>query len=258
MSQKRKQLTQTYANQVHLPPLPVPDLNSTCEKYLRSLEPLLSKTELEQSRAAVREFLKEGGDGERLQAKLLQRKEERWKHGKNWLEEWWLRWAYLNWPDPIAINVNYYIVIEEEATLKPDQAFQAARMTTAILRFKNKLDTQQLPAESMLRKFPLDMNQYDQIFTTARIPGEHGDISSKCIPLPHMVVICKKQFYVVNLTHKNGETLSTHDIEIQIRRILDMSKKNPSPRNSVGIMTATNRPDWARCRNLMSQDVRNR
>lgn len=58
----------TFAHQDSLPKLPIPDLESTCRKYLESLAPLQSPREHEETKAAVHEFLKT--DGPELQEKL--------------------------------------------------------------------------------------------------------------------------------------------------------------------------------------------
>lgn len=47
----------TFAHQMQLERLPVPTLEETCQKYLRTLEPLLSDAEFAESKAAVEEFL---------------------------------------------------------------------------------------------------------------------------------------------------------------------------------------------------------
>jgi carnitine O-acetyltransferase len=57
-----------FGNQDALPKLPIPDLESTCKKYLESLLPLQSAREHEDTKAAVQEFLKT--DGPELQEKL--------------------------------------------------------------------------------------------------------------------------------------------------------------------------------------------
>ena len=58
----------TFANQDSLPKLPVPDLESTCKKYLEALSALQTPREQEETRAAVQDFLK--SDGPILQEKL--------------------------------------------------------------------------------------------------------------------------------------------------------------------------------------------
>ena len=58
----------TFANQDSLPKLPIPDLESTCRKYIESLVPLQSPREHEETKAAVHDFLKT--DGPELQERL--------------------------------------------------------------------------------------------------------------------------------------------------------------------------------------------
>lgn len=58
----------TYAYQDKLPKLPIPDLESTCKRYLEALKPLQSTREHECTIAAVQEFLKK--DGPQLQDRL--------------------------------------------------------------------------------------------------------------------------------------------------------------------------------------------
>ena len=58
----------TFAAQDKLPKLPIPELESSCKKFLAALEPLQSAREHSDSQSAVREFLH--SDGPELQEKL--------------------------------------------------------------------------------------------------------------------------------------------------------------------------------------------
>lgn len=58
----------TFAHQDSLPKLPIPDLESTCRKYLEALYPLQTPREHEETKAAVQDFLRT--DGPQLQEKL--------------------------------------------------------------------------------------------------------------------------------------------------------------------------------------------
>lgn len=58
----------TFAAQEKLPKLPIPDLESTCRKYLEALRPLQSAREHSDTKIAVQDFLH--GDGPDLQEKL--------------------------------------------------------------------------------------------------------------------------------------------------------------------------------------------
>ena len=58
----------TFAAQDKLPKLPIPELSSTCDKYLEALKPLQTPREQEETTAAVREFARR--DGPILQERL--------------------------------------------------------------------------------------------------------------------------------------------------------------------------------------------
>jgi len=58
----------TFANQDSLPKLPIPDLEDTCRRHLDALQPLQTPREHEDTKAAVRDFLK--NDGPLLQERL--------------------------------------------------------------------------------------------------------------------------------------------------------------------------------------------
>ena len=60
----------TFAAQDKLPKLPIPELESTCKKYLTALEPLQSAREHRASQDAVTDFLH--NDGPQLNEKLKQ------------------------------------------------------------------------------------------------------------------------------------------------------------------------------------------
>lgn len=58
----------TYASQEKLPKLPIPELDSTCEKYINALKPLQNRREQADTAAAVADFLK--SEGPELQSRL--------------------------------------------------------------------------------------------------------------------------------------------------------------------------------------------
>lgn len=58
----------TFAAQDKLPKLPIPELSSTCKKYMEALKPLQTSREHSETQHAVDDFLK--NDGPDLQEKL--------------------------------------------------------------------------------------------------------------------------------------------------------------------------------------------
>jgi carnitine O-acetyltransferase len=65
----------TYAHQDKLPKLPIPDLELTCQRYLKALKPLQSPREHAETTRAVREFLR--NEGPELNEKLKKYAEAR-------------------------------------------------------------------------------------------------------------------------------------------------------------------------------------
>lgn len=76
-----------------LPKLPVPSLQETSDRYLKSVRPLLNDQEYSNTAKAVQEFVKSGGQGEELQKRLEARRDD--PQHKNWIYEWWNSVAYL-------------------------------------------------------------------------------------------------------------------------------------------------------------------
>lgn len=60
----------TFAAQDKLPKLPIPELTSTCKKYIEALKPLQTPRERSDTQHAVDDFLK--NEGPELQEKLMQ------------------------------------------------------------------------------------------------------------------------------------------------------------------------------------------
>ena len=68
--QDHPQPSRTFARQDERPKLPVPSLEDTCARYLRSLEGLQDPRDHEETRRAVEDFLR--GDGPRIQERLVE------------------------------------------------------------------------------------------------------------------------------------------------------------------------------------------
>lgn len=82
----------TFAHQEKLAKLPIPDLESSCEKYLHALKPLQSAREHSDTKQAVQDFLVK--DGPELQEKLKKYAEGRTSYIEQFCESLvsFLRW----------------------------------------------------------------------------------------------------------------------------------------------------------------------
>lgn len=227
-----------------LPRLPVPTLEETAARYLKTLHPLLSKAEFESSTKAVEEFIKSGGIGRKLQEKLIARREDP-KH-ENWIYEWWNDAAYLSYRDPVVPYVSYFYSHRDDRRRR-NPAKRAAAITTAALDFKRQVDTKSLEPEYM-KKLPLAMSSYEWMFNCSRIPAKPADYPEKHSweENKHIIVIRKNQIFKV-MHEVNGKQLNTSELEQQFHRIYQRAEKAPG----VGILTAENRDVWTNARELL-------
>ncbi|OCK83508.1 acyltransferase ChoActase/COT/CPT [Lepidopterella palustris CBS 459.81] len=220
-----------------LPRLPIPTLEETAKRYLKSVHPLLTQPEYEATTKAVEEFVAPGGPGEKLQKRLVARRED--PGIRNWLAEWWNDSAYMAYRDPVVPYVSYFYSHRDDRKRR-NPAKRAAAISTAVLEFKRQVDTGTLEPEYM-KKLPMAMSSYEWMFNCCRVPKIPADTSVK-FPFKenaHIVVIRKNQFW--KLPHEiDGKQLNTAELELQFKRIYEKAEKSVP----VGILTSQNRDVW--------------
>jgi carnitine O-acetyltransferase len=122
--------------QASLPRLPVPTLESTCAKYLETVQPLLTPAEYTRTKASVSEFL-----ASPLAAELQKRLKDRAAAPEtlSWLSEWWNDVAYMGYRDPVVVYVSYFFVHVADP-LRKDPAKRAASLIKAMLPFRELVE----------------------------------------------------------------------------------------------------------------------
>ena len=261
----RKSLTQTYKGyrednskgamlrfEDSLPRLPVPSLEETSKRYLKSVHPLLNTNEYERTKKAVAEFIEPGSMGHELQKRLQARRED--PNHKNWIYEWWNDAAYLTYRDPVVPYVSYFYSHRDDRHRR-SPAKRAAALTTGILEFKRQVDSGSLEPEYM-RKLPVSMESYQWMFNACRIPNEGRDYPVRYASSEHkhILVVHKNQFFTV--AHEvDGTQLNASEFERQFRLILERAEKAPA----VGALTSENRDVWTGARqHLLDAHASNR
>ncbi|KAF3480496.1 carnitine acetyl transferase [Arthroderma uncinatum] len=234
-----------------LPKLPVPTLEETGQRYLKSVHPLLSAEEYKKTEKAVSDFIKPGGEGETLQRRLIARNED--PKTENWLYEWWNQTAYLTYRDPVVPYVSYFYSYRDDR-LRRAPAKRAAAIATSVLDFKRQVDDGSLEPE-YLRKEPMAMSSYQYMFNCCRIPADGADYPQKypAKENEHIIVMRKNQMFKVP-TSINGQQLNTSEFQQQFESILQKAERVPA----VGALTSANRDFWTAARkNLLAASPAN-
>ena len=234
-----------------LPRLPVPTLDETSKRYLKSVHALVNSTEYERTKKAVEEFVRPGGIGHELQKRLMARRQD--PKQKNWIHEWWTDAAYLTYRDPVVPYVSYFYSHRDDRRRR-NPAKRAAALTSAVLEFKKQVDEGELEPEYM-RKVPISMESYQWMFNTCRIPAEGRDYPVKYNHKDnkHILVIRKNQFF--RIPHEiGGQQLNTSELEKLFRRVYEKAESTAP----VGALTTENRDIWTAARaNLVSAHASN-
>ena len=241
----------TFAGQDKLPKLPIPELNSTLEKYLAALSPLQSNREHDETKAAAREFL--DGEGKQLQEKL-----KKYATGKSsYIEQFWYD-SYLNYDNPVVLNLNPFFLLEDDPTpARDNQVTRAASLVISALCFVRAVRKEELPPDT-LRGNPLCMYQYSRLFGTARVPTESGCIIGQDSEAKHMVVMCRGQFYWFDVLDDNQDLIMTEkDVAINLQSVVDDAEKTPiqeAAKSALGVLSTENRKVWSGLRDVLTRD----
>ncbi|SPC63476.1 probable carnitine O-acetyltransferase, mitochondrial precursor [Ustilago sp. UG-2017b] len=240
-----------YEGQSAMPHLPVPALEQTLQKYLRSTVPHQTKDSLAKTEQAVQSALS-GADAKLVQT-LQQRLEDRaTKEGReNWLSEWWNDAAYMAYRDPVVPYVSYFYSHKDDKTRRTGPK-RAAGLLKAFLAFRRLLETEQLAPEKG-KAGPLCMRSYKWMFNSNRIPEKPSDTAVKYDwkKHNHLVVLRNGHFYQFDLIH-NGQELSEAEIESQLQKILsDSASSKPAPQ-PIGALSSNNRDKWTDSRKALA------
>ncbi|XP_011049382.1 PREDICTED: choline O-acetyltransferase isoform X2 [Acromyrmex echinatior] len=246
------------AKEEALPSLPVPDLETTLQKYLAQVE-AITPNHLEKTRSLVRAFL--SGPGPKLQQRLFERRQK----VANWATEWWLNDMYLSIPLALPINSNPGLAAKPKRFANQQEAAVfLARFLTELLNYQELLDRSGLEIERVKSKDgktmqPLCMAQHYQIFRIYRRPGVNNDeqiVLDRASSGDHIIVAHHNQFYSVPVRASDRGRITEIELVQQLLRIMETKADPRTP--PVGILTTTKRPAWAKAREELIKNERNR
>lgn len=245
---------ETFKYQSKLPKLPIPDLETTAEKYLNVLKPLQTPAEHEETKSAVQEFL--NIEGPQLQAKLHTYATDK----SSYIEEFWYD-SYLHHTDPVVLNLNPFFLLEDDPTpLRNNQIVRASSLIYSTITFIDALRSKNLEPD-VFRGTPLCMSQFGRLFSTARVPTRDGCYIAPADEARHIVVMAQSQFYHFEVFDEQGRMiLNEKEIAANLRAITKDAAQTPVSsisQNALGVLTTENRLNWAKLREELQSDETN-
>ncbi|PWZ00834.1 acyltransferase ChoActase/COT/CPT [Testicularia cyperi] len=286
----------TFSQQGKMPRLPVPPLEQTFERYVKSVSPFLrqmeeqgkldgstAEKEIAKRKQWAQDFISKEGLGPRLQQRLIDVDRTT---DNNWLDDrWWLQKAYHEWRVPLMINSNWWLMFVNDKNM-PQQLAEhpghdataaeqglggqywddaswgirrAAWLTSRFLQFKERLDNEDIMPDSS-RAGPFCMHQYTRLYGVTRIPALPHDWNT-ATPHPavsrHVTVIVRDNYYELEVLRKDGTLLGVDSIERAFWDIVEDARKADGA--GVGVLSSDQRDTWTQTReHLLSLSPVNR
>lgn len=229
-----------YKYQLELPKLPVPTLQDTTDKYLKSVEPYLSPIQLQSTKKKIESFL--SNQGPKLQQKLVEFASTK----DNWLAEWWDDYAYLSYREPVVPYVSYFFAHKDSLNnVGQNQLLKATLLAYHTLEFSKLIEQETLEPE-IIKGNPYCMNAFRFMFNNCRVPHEGKDITKMYDPTHHQyfLVAYKNHFFKLDC-----QNLSKSSIYNNLQKIINSPIEKST--NPIGILTSLNRDEFTQCYNHM-------
>ncbi|XP_038078103.1 peroxisomal carnitine O-octanoyltransferase-like isoform X2 [Patiria miniata] len=238
----------TFQLEDSLPPLPVPTLEKTLQKYLESAKPFLTKEEFENTRRIVAKF------GEGVGKELHRKLQEKARNSKNWVEQWWEDLAYLYTRAPLAVQCNITGIPPYHDDIWPPmegtQCERAAIVAWYTLNYFQKLRREQIAVDKSRTGKVFSMNQLRGLFCCARIPGETKDQLVRYFktesegPCPsHVVVFSNGHIFLMRPIDDKDRLMPAQEI---YRQLCLIKKLSTARGQGIGVLTADDRPSFAK------------
>ena len=221
---------------LELPQLPLPDLKSSLDMYLRSREVFMTEQEYAQTSALVSNFL-EKGDGRRLQKRLQDLLSD--LQVDNWLSDIYADNIYLSRRDPVY-PYGIFIATHPLTNLPHTQAERAAVIAKAAIDLRRRIEDGTLQPDS-LNGERLCMESSQWLFNVCREPHIGTDRMTKYRNEDYFAVLRRGHLYRVD--HGSSSRPSTfEELEEAFGTILNQAVHYIP---SLATLTAEPRDEWA-------------
>ncbi|XP_059611448.1 carnitine O-palmitoyltransferase 2, mitochondrial [Phlebotomus argentipes] len=257
-----------------LPRLPIPELGATCERYLAALRPLLTADQHSRTAKLAQEF--QAAEGRTLQERL--KAQDAANQHTSYISEPWFD-MYLSDRAPLPVNYTPLLGMKHTSSPPAPVDIQLANILVTTARFMRALRAQMLSPEVFhmrpetansalyntvvrmtpqrfttyasyaFKSFPLDMSQYQGLFSATRIPQLGKDAIWRADKDPrHVLVLRRGNLYRLDIMDKDGNIEAPGVILSRVKHLLATSQTQSEARAPLGIFTTQNRDTWAELR----------
>ncbi|MDL2306555.1 choline/carnitine O-acyltransferase [Desulfovibrio sp. OttesenSCG-928-C06] len=246
----------TLENDHTLPALPLPELEETCANLAALIAPLVSPDEMKNTKAALADLGKPGGDGEKLHQALLEYRAAL-PGNASWLRPFWDD-MYTAWRDMLPVNMNYILRFDSDRWGGQNALPRLLRALSYLFR---QATSGTLAPEATKGGY-LSM---DQLLSCAytRIPGEPVDqLRPVALNGPHTVAVsCGGHWFILGLSDSAGNIASEQELQTalaNIRKEAAALAASGVQAPAVSAFTSANREAACAARKELAQNELNR
>ncbi|CAL2049272.1 unnamed protein product [Caenorhabditis brenneri] len=234
----------TFSHQNLLPNLPLPKMEESIDKYLKSLIPIVTQEELNSITTLAKEFSK-SEDAKKLQEFLILKSSA----SKNWLEDWWYDAYTTNRGSLVTQNMG--AIIPKSCISNTSQLGIASQIIHHLMTYWTLVRQEKIEVTKS-RGTNWDMYQVYNLFNSCRVPSLPKDCIERyfCTEKEghcpsHVVILCNGHIWKLE-TYRDGMVLSIPEIWNKLDLI--RTNSNVTDENSIVKLTTLNRNDWAQIR----------
>lgn len=232
----------TFENQDKLQIFPVPSMANTEKQLLEWMAPLVDEQQLHKTNQVVSEFFKKNGEGEKLQQKLYELKEQ--AEGGSWLTPLWDA-HYLDYRGSLPTGMHFNILLNKpKIKTKSTTAELAGKASFLVGEYYHKIIDEKIEPV-WLRGVPLDMGQYKKFFRSVRVPQENSDrftVAPFDKKNNFVVLIYRNNMYRVPVTNEKGELYQSKYI---IQAMNQIFQEHTEKGLNIGVYTTAEREEAA-------------
>eukprot|EP01100_Stratorugosa_tubuloviscum_P003953 TRINITY_DN196_c0_g1_i1.p1 TRINITY_DN196_c0_g1~~TRINITY_DN196_c0_g1_i1.p1 ORF type:complete len:559 (-),score=214.95 TRINITY_DN196_c0_g1_i1:68-1744(-) len=222
-----------------IPRLPVPELNSTINLYLKFVKPLVSPQLFSITQNKAQKFLEK--DAKILHEQLINFANQ--NRNSSYIAEFW-RQSYLSTRAPNPININPGLFHYK----KKDQIQSAVNTLLNSAKFIQQIKDLTLPPDFSGNQ-PCDMIQYLHMFSRTRLPRKDMDIGVS-YPLSRFIIILyKNNFFRIELFDEYYQ-VSPNKLFSSLKKIISTNSEGLP----IGSLTGQDRDIWAIDYDLLSSN----
>jgi len=227
--------------------LPIPTLDETFPKYLRSIEPILTAEELKKAEQEVADFI--AGPGKVLQATAL-KEDAHEGYPYSYIQKHWDD-MYLTIRCSHPVNVSPYFKLVDDPS--KGQFRRAAEFALAYVRWTRKILAGALEPCPGGKGAYLCHSGYKFMIGMSKSPRKDRDVVELYPESRTLTVISKGNLCSIEVLTEAGEILSVEALEKQLAEIAAA----PAAKTPICVLTSEDRDVWAATREKLASDPAN-